>query len=1018
MKTFTSEQKEAINNREKSLLVSAAAGSGKTAVLVERIVGIIKEGVDIDKLLIVTFTKDAAAEMKERLSKVFLENGLDTMMKRQLALIGNSNISTLHSFCNKIIKNHFNLVPISPNFRVLTEGETFLIKREILLEVFETSYENNVFKTLSEMINTTFKTQNLEELVLDLYNFSRKQLNYEKWLKDSIKPYEYFEKKCREFCISLLGEAIEICHLPDGPYNLQMTLEDDIEKIKTVPFDSIDFSRAKSTKGADEILKKKATKLRDSVKKILSKKTKEESSSYLDMKKYVEILIETTLIFSNKFKEEKISLNCVDFDDLEHYAVEILKSENIDFGFVEVLTDEYQDSNEMQEYILQKVAAGGRRFMVGDLKQSIYAFRGTGPELFLEKSKTSPTVYLTKNFRSSETVIKTVNSIFSNIMRGYDENAKLYPGLNINGEETESYLINGKESVFIANKIKSLKDYKYGEIAVLVRSSSMVNELIHELSLLGIPSFSENNIGFFENPEIKIITSILSVIDNPRQDIPLMAVLTSPIYNVTYEDILKIKIPSESLFDSLKKSGYANFFEDIKLLREYSKKFSIEDFLIEVIVKYNLFKFTSNASSRDNIRILLSLAGSYEGSIFSFINYLEQQKRKITLAGSAGEGADMVRIMTIHKSKGLEFPVVFIANMHKSFNDEDIKDDVIFHKEHGIVFKNFDIQERLKTRTIPHSLVSKMILNESLEEEKRILYVALTRAEKKLILTAEKKKRKTSRSYLSLLEDIIQFEEVNAVRDYNEFSDSVDIKRSNNILDEDVKEALKLEKLFRSKYKFESELGLISNISISEIKRNFYKQNAKTPDSENINDFAFSDFLPSPNFISDEKNALRRGTALHTVMEHLDLDFHTEENLDTLLQSVLLEEEIANLNKNFILKFITSPIARRIRKSIKVKKEVPFAMEVSAEEIFTEVKEGEGVLVHGIIDLFFEEDGEIVLLDYKSDSLNIENIKEELQKRYSIQLKIYKKALENMLDKKVKEVIIYFFETGDEIKID
>ena len=1012
MKKFTQEQQLAITSREKSLLVSAAAGSGKTAVLVERIFQIIKEGVDIDKLLVVTFTNDAAAEMRERLTKVFLENIEDKRMKRQLALIGNANISTLHAFCKKVVSSNFNLISISPNFRILNNGEAILLKKEVITEIFEKAYEDDKFKELSEMINNSFKIENLENLVFDLYDFMIKQLDYENWLKNSTKSYKYFEELGREFCISLLEEAIEICHLTDGPYNLEVTLENDIEQISTLPFDMINFSRAKSTKEAHEVLKKKAAALRDSVKKILGKIPKTEKEDYINMQKYIQVLIKITASFARKFREEKYLLNAVDFNDLEHYTIEILKTGNVTFDFVEVLTDEYQDSNEIQEYILSSVAGNtARRFMVGDLKQSIYAFRGTGPELFKEKSKTSPTIYLSKNFRSSGSVIKTVNNIFGSIMEGYDEKSMLYPGINIEGEETEAYLINGRESVFIANKIKNLTNYRYKDIAILVRSSSMVNELIYELSLLGIPSFSENNVGFFENSEIKLITNILSIIDNPRQDIPLMAVLTSPLYNISYEEILKLKKDGMSFYDCVKEASIPSFLEDIKSLRAYSKTLSIEDFLIEIIVKYKIFKFAKNASARDNIRILLDLAAHYEGSIFSFINYLqEHSKRKITLAEAAGEGADMVRIMTIHKSKGLEFPVVFVANMDKEFNKEDTKKDVIFHKKHGIASRNFNLPERLKTKTFPHALVSRIISKEALEEEKRVLYVALTRAEKKLILTASKKKR-SGNSYLSFLDGVIEFEEVNAIRG------DIDVAINKDSLEDDNEEFLKIKKVIETPYKFINELGLVSNISISEIKRNFYKQNAKTPESESIHDSSFSDFLPVPNFIADEKNALKRGTVLHTVMEHLDLDIHTSNNLDLFLETILNKEEIENLNKDFVLGFINSNIAKRIRKSSKVKKEVPFAMEVTAKEIFTEIKEGDGVLVHGIIDLFFEEDDKIVLLDYKSDSIT-ENIEETIKERYKIQMQMYKKALESMSGKKVKEVIIYFFKTGEEIIIE
>ncbi|MCL2610039.1 MAG: UvrD-helicase domain-containing protein, partial [Defluviitaleaceae bacterium] len=789
------------------------------------------------------------------------------------------------------------------------------------------------------------------------------------------------------------------------------------------------YKRAKHTKGCDEELKKKAVKLRDKAKKYITELPKEDEMETSQMEAPIRLLIEIVLIFAENFKNEKLSKNVLDFDDLEHYTIEILKNGDINFDFQEILTDEYQDSNDIQEYILSHVAGNkARRFMVGDSKQSIYAFRGTGPELFLEKYKTVNKAILSKNFRSSKEVIATVNNIFSNIMPNYDKDEMLYQGIDVEGEKTESYKVNGRESIFIANKIKELShDYSYKDIAILVRSSGMVSEIIHELKLGGIPSFSENNIGFFENQEIKLITSILSIVDNAIQDVPLTAVLTSPLYDVSVDELLEIRKNSKelSLYESLKQvcskghplHGYNDFFEDLKRWREYAKNLGIEDFLIEIIAENKLFHYAKSKSAKDNIRILLNLAKEHNGSIFSFINYLEQHtKRKISLNEAANsEGLDMVHIMTIHKSKGLEFPVVFLANMNKEFNKKDIRKDIIFHKKHGIVFKNLNRETRIKSKTMPHSVLSKIIVDEAYEEEKRVLYVALTRARERLILVAANKK-KESDSYLKLLEETLKFEEI----EQNESSKTIKEQLKNettNFLKADDDRVLEIKHFMEAPYKFQHETLLPANVSISEIKRNFYNQNAKIGEVESVVESTFMNELPIPSFLTEENRASKRGTAIHLAMEKLDLSIHTQQNINEFLKSVLTEDDFNSINQKFILDFMNSNIANRLKNATYVKKETPFAMELSAEDAFLEGIQGEGILVHGIIDLYFEEADEIVLLDYKSDYIK-GNIKETLKNRYKIQIDIYKKALTHITGKKVKEVIIYVFQTGEEIVID
>ncbi|MCL2611321.1 MAG: UvrD-helicase domain-containing protein, partial [Defluviitaleaceae bacterium] len=328
MRQYTEEQKFAISDRSQELLVSAAAGSGKTAVLVERILQIVLEGIDIDKLLVVTFTNDAATEMKERLVKAFslyANENKDSRMKRQLALLSNANISTMHSFCKRVVSNHFNLVGLSPNFRLLTENEGILIKKEIMTETFEKAYEIPDFPNLAEMFSIGFSDDALGDLILDLYHFSRKQLNPVEWLKNCLKPYEYWKnflithyENIRKKCIIILEEAIEICELPDGSHDFIEILEDDIKQLEELPLEQISYKRAKHTKGCDEELKKKAVKSRDKAKKYITELPKEDETETSQMEAPIRLLIEIVLTFAENFKNEKLSKNVLDFDDLEH----------------------------------------------------------------------------------------------------------------------------------------------------------------------------------------------------------------------------------------------------------------------------------------------------------------------------------------------------------------------------------------------------------------------------------------------------------------------------------------------------------------------------------------------------------------------------------------------------------------------------------------------------------------------------------------------------------------------------
>ena len=911
---WTKAQQKVIDTRNKDLLVSAAAGSGKTAVLVERIISMISEGdnpLDIDRLLVVTFTNAAAAEMRDRIGsaidKKLLQEPDNAHLQKQVSLLQSAHITTIHSFCLNVIRNYFHRIDLDPSFKIADESEITLMKSDVVADVLEKWYEEERpdFHKFIESYSYSKTDAPIEDLILKMYSFSMSAPWPEKWIEDASEAFNILSIEdmnntkwmgdLLHYVKTVIGDlivknkmAIELSNGTGGPTAYLPALLSDRDLLEGINKASnyeefyqvlgdISYTRlsSKREEGVDPEIKERVKALRDEIKKAI----KDLSSQFFyqppeemiaDIKEVgdvMKVLFQLTGDFIKQFADKKEEKNIIDFNDIEHYALRILvskKAMGVDEGtivpteaamelseqFIEILIDEYQDSNLVQETILKSISRERKgepnRFMVGDVKQSIYKFRLAMPELFMEKYKSYSVedilengernlyqrIDLDKNFRSRKIVLDYVNIIFEQIMQesvggvAYDEKAALSYGelydeydkmlgadevisdtvelLLVTDEareddgdyideeasdmgnrdedldDTEDEILYTKkeiEALAIARRIKELVDpatgisvydkklkknrrASYKDIVILLRSMSgwseiFVNTLVGE----GISAYADTGTGYFQTVEIMNILNYLRIIDNPRQDIPLVGVLYSPIVGMTTRQLSKIKAfdKNSNMYTAVMsyvadgedediKNTLASFLDQLNGFRSMVNHTPIHELLNEVLKQtgysYYVSAMPGGERRKANIDMLLSKAiqfekGSYSG-LFHFIRYIEKlHKYEVDFgeASTSGEQDDTVRIMSIHKSKGLEFPIVFVSGMSKQFNMQDVRSNIILHNELGVGPDYIDVEKRTKVATLLKKVIQKKVQIENLGEELRVLYVALTRAREKLIMT-------------------------------------------------------------------------------------------------------------------------------------------------------------------------------------------------------------------------------------------------------------------------------------------
>ena len=1265
---FTPEQQRVIELHNSNILVSAAAGSGKTAVLVERIIRMICDGehpADIDRLLIVTFTNAAAAEMRERIAagiaaRLEADPGNEHIQK-QSALLHNAQITTIDSFSLFLIRNHFNEIGLDPDFRVADEGEIKLLQQEVLAQLLEDAYAGQFVPEAPEQFHACVeyfcpggRESVLEQHILNLSRYAGSFPWPAEWLEERKNDYaagdmealvhsdygQYLTERVNrtvEGCLEKLREVKRLCELPDGPYMYGELTEAEIEQLERLTsckdleeqaakIPAVTFARLPSKKddSVDPAKRELAKAIRNSVKDTLSDLSESYFKTPLELaveqgkacREPLRMLLDLVLEFDRRLLAAKQERHLIDFSDMEQYALQILlKREKVEESdgtgtdrtetkyrivpsdvameyrqyFQEILIDEYQDSNLVQEYLLSAISGEeeGRynRFMVGDVKQSIYKFRLARPELFLEKYDTYQEtgdlcrIDLAKNFRSRVQVVDAVNDVFSRIMSreiggiAYDDKAALYPGATYpaaedpaygseallirkpeKGEREESGIgeqhtegagvlvdydnVRQLEALAIAARIKQLKGslqvmeksagelrpVRYSDMVILLRTTSGWDEEFKKiLEQQGIPVYITSKTGYFGALEVQELLQFLRVLDNPRQDIPLFGVMQSVFGGFTQEEIAQIRSGGEghsrkrmTLYEALKEVAQSGrtveegeeisagesageeaelsqkadtFLQRIGHYRDLTPFTSIRDLLQRILDDYDYLNYVTalpaGSKRRANVEMLLTKASAFEKTsyfgLFHFIRYMEQLEKYDVDYGEADtldENADVVRIMSIHKSKGLEFPVVFVSGLSKRFNMQDANQSLIVDMDLGVAVDYVDSVRRIKNKTLRRTVLSAKMKEDNLAEELRVLYVALTRAREKLILTAvlDKADEKWELAQMTGQERLtyLDFCEAGSYMDFllpilPQTGIAVKTLRTEDLAVEELREQLRmgdrreqlrliacgettltgdpeenerklmyLRERFAYQYPHPGLQKLYTKTTVSELKIAAMAEK----DEAAFHTFEEKEVVPYiPGFRREQEkvSGAVRGNAFHRTMELLDFmylfvesglfekcpgDYETyrkrldAERLKNRLEEFLQRETISlRLTEEYakavslpkILNFLEQELAYRMWRAQEqglLYREQPFVLGIDAKRLDPDLPEGEKVLIQGIIDVFFIEDGEIVLLDYKTDVIDS---LEALWNRYNVQIQYYEEALTKLMQMPVKERILYSF---------
>lgn len=1169
--SWTTEQQKVIDLRNRNILVSAAAGSGKTAVLVERIVKIITDKnhpVDIDHLLIVTFTNAAAAEMRERIGNA-IEKALDEQpgnehLLRQLTLIHNAQITTIDSFCLYVVRNHFHEIDLEPNFRIGDEGELKLLREDVLGRVLEQNYEepSEAFSDFVEGYASGRTDAALNEMILQLYEFSRSYPWPEKWLDSFVGAYrietreeldraEWLAPLTENICFvlkdceQLLKQALAITQQDDGPDMYEKAVQSDLEKYDGLSrltsfcelsgaLSDIKYDRLASSRGFEgdpdklELVKSLREQAKDVVKKLCRQYFFCSPEMMIEQLERTEPMLEEVVRLTKQFADEfaaaKRRKNLVDFHDVEHFALQILVDEETEKAkktaeefrdtFEEIMIDEYQDSNEVQETLLRSISREERGenniFMVGDVKQSIYRFRLARPELFMKKydsysleESTTQRIDLHKNFRSREEVLTCTNDIFYKIMARslgnveYDAEAALYPGASYpaiemkktagkeetaeeqtkqsiadftpeilladsNDELLEDTEFSDKktlEAKIVAEEIRhlmktqpvtdkatgELRAARYSDIVILLRSlSGWADSLVEVLNGNGIPAHTVSSTGYFSTVEVQTVLSMLRLLDNPRQDIPMAAVLRSPMAGLTDEELAVLRLEdgsvpfheavlelaeglyeedgqkeisdSEADSEADQKQGrnadgkkeddiettahrkLLKFYKKYRQLRQLVPDTPIHE-LIEIILRetgYGHYVAAMPAGNRRtaNLNMLLEKAAAYEKTsykgLFHFVRYIDELQKYDVDFGEAdmvGENEDVVRIMSIHKSKGLEFPIVIVSGMGKNFNKQDTRSKMVLHPELGIGLDYMDGKKRIKSPTIAKKAIAKQIDLENLGEELRVLYVALTRAKEKLILTGTLKDapekleffrqqanlskaadrplsyltREGASGYLDwILPAVLSYGDKYPVRIVeaaelvldeveNQLEQNEDLtERIGEIKAADPQLVGQLKQRFSQRYPYQVDVLRKNKYSVSELKHRAMREKFEAEQEETIPAFLEEPVTPTiPLFIQRQgsveqetpnRGALR-GTAVHRVMECYD--FASEKSVHEQMEAMEKEEKItadmrALVREQTVADFVSSETGRRMalaQRGGALYREKPFVMGFTEEEL-------------------------------------------------------------------------------------
>ncbi len=1230
---FTKEQELAIRTTEANVLVSASAGTGKTAVLVERVIRLVTrpvEPVSLERILVLTFTEKAAEEMKSRIrdaleNKVRTEPG-DQWLLRQAALIEKAQISTIHSFCLRILRRYFYRIDLDPSFRVIDSNEAELVRLDALEDLMEDMYkqeeseQGRVFRELVRRYGGRGVDQGLQEICLDLHDYARTQpsmAGYLGKLRTMVgSVYEtgsmwdlpwteaLLRKAAQEYAgaAELCRQALEIARSPEGPGAYEVAFQADLEFCQrardillSLPelegqqekmlqeIQRFEHPRLPAVRRGtcNENLKAKVQAIRKAVKDRLGKVSEyafmRPAESVLqelrETAEYLECLIDLVLELDRRYIDKKRDRGGVDFSDLERYCLEVLASQDsliaseVRKEFDYVLVDEYQDTNPVQERIISLCSRDGpdsNRFMVGDIKQSIYRFRLADPRIFLDKlrsylplepeeeggtrsstgseagQETGPKtgnriagstgdglrIDLSRNFRSRSQVVDAVNFLFERIMKSqtaeidYDEGHRLiaaagYPQpsddrfraelhlleRNQSGEASsggedsiEDYEVLEREALVVAHKILEIMDpadplrlwdglrkgYRpctYKDVAILLRSTKdRANAVMEILRRCGIPAYADTATGYFQAREVEVALSLLAVIDNPRQDIPLASVLRSPVVGLSPADlaIIRSRLKQGSFYDAVIafaagasgssdqasarpaeiRSSLCSFLRRLETWRTMARRSRLEEVVWSIFRETSYYDYVGGlpggAQRQANLRALCDRARQFDSfgyhGLFRFLRFIEKvqdSKGDLGTARALGEGEDVLRVMSVHKAKGLEFPVVFVMDLGKNFNLESSRGDVLFHSHLGIGALYCDLEKRIKYPSLAHQAISTQVRDENMAEEMRILYVALTRAREKLFLVGSVRDLDkhidiwrelpgptgSAMKYLDWLgpallggsgnaapfsvtlwgteqECPVPMPKIGAVSESDLKWSYVKDLQVPPLVDQELYQ--EISRRLEWKYPFCAASAASAKMSVGEIRRRFEDEEETFFVSR---PYRRLELLDS----EDRTTAVARGTAIHAFLAAMDLEHigktrSLTDELGRLCDLGLLKPgDISEEDLGLLARFLRSPAGLRLTDCpAQVKREVPFTLRVDPGSLYPErAFEDDFVVVQGIIDaIIFEDDG-VILLDYKSDRISPEQVPTALR-NYTPQVSMYALACRRILKRPVKQASVVF----------
>ncbi len=1146
----TSAQRSAIEESGRAVLVSAAAGSGKTRVLTERLLRRIDSDADIDSFLVITFTKAAAAELKGRIldeiSERLAVDPDNRRLRRQSALCAKAQIGTIDSFCQSFLREHCHAAQLSPEFRVIEEDRAEAIKQRVIQRVLDACYEapDENFRLLSDTVGAGRDDKRLADTVLELHRKTQSHARPELWLRQQLEALEpaetdagrtvwgaqmlegmrddalYWAQRMDEMCALAANDAVVAAKY--GPCFAETALSlHNFARACSLGWDRarqalpISFPRLGTiTNPPDPELKEYTKAVRELCKKSCAKYDKLLSASseklIADMHKTapaMRALIELTLRFDRAYAAEKRRRAEVDFADLEHLTAQLLTNEDgsptelareTSRRFCEIMVDEYQDVNRVQDDIFRALSKNGENlFMVGDVKQSIYRFRLADPLIFTEKyekyaflsdaAENEPVkIMLQENFRSRREVIDGINVVFSACMSkklgeiDYDENALLRCGgvyddsgcapelilIDVKSDEEDLRDKTEKEAAVVADKILKLmasgmtvsgRALGYGDIALLMRSANSVGETYRrELILRGIPVAAGQGGSFFAATEITSLMSLLAILDNPHQDVALIAVLRSSVFGFTADELTGIRLCDREgdFYTALKKAAETNekcavFLETLNKLRSRSTDAPVDELLTFI---YNELDLTAKCAAMQdapqrlaNLHMMLELSGRFAAGGFRglhrFCRWLHQLAGRGGDMGAAGAD-DAVRIMTIHKSKGLEFPVVFLCDTSRRFNDADLKQTVLIHPELGLGAKVYDASRRLEYPGLARNAIKQRLRREMLSEEMRLLYVALTRARERLFVTAAVKDPEKKMQSMMLqctspmspevligaqsMADWMIYAQLCSGGDTFKLSlvsaaEAAAAQDDETELPHAAPDAALVERLRRSlafSYPHEAAAHLPSKVTATELKH------LEPGDGEAASIAPKSQSRFRTPRLGDDRplTPTQRGSAAHTLLQHIDYaktgsETALREELSRLTErKFLTPRQAESVDLGCILRLFASPIGRRIMNANRLWREFKFSLLCPAEKLFPG-GEGESVLLQGVIDCMIEENGGITIIDYKTDRVRGDETLERA-KGYAKQLEAYAYAAQRMTGRPVRECVLYFLYSGEIVRAD